>query len=976
MNNHSNNSIHQNNINQKNYDHKITERKWQSYWEEKKLANASDLLVRKKYYVLEMFPYPSGNIHVGHLRNYSIGDVIARFYRSNNFNVLHPIGWDSFGLPAENAAIEKNINPAKWTDDNISVMKKQLKQVGLSYDWDKEIKTCDSDYYKHEQSFFLDLLEKGLAYQKESIVNWDPVDNTVLANEQVINGRGWRSGALVERKKLKQWFLKTTKYAEELSDSLDNLVDWPQKVRLMQKNWIGKSEGAKIFFPIDHKSSLDRNNEYNLDKKILDYKKIEVFSTKVEALLSAEFIAISQDHELINYCDNTIQIKAQEYKKIDDEKNNIDDKPPEGLYTGVNVKHPLYEDKILPVFLVNYVVSDYASGALFGSPGHDERDFLFAKFINNTFDSSYQDKQNDQLNNINITDLIGKKISITNMIDFSSEDIDKNNSNNTPNLSQSYIYKESDIVKHHDQKYNGLSIKTIRSQIIKDIQILGVGEKANNYRLKDWGISRQRYWGAPIPIIYCNDCGIVPVKSQDLPVSLPKDVDFSKKGNPLESHPTWKYTHCPKCGDKNALRETDTFDTFFESSWYFTRYFAHENQNSMTDKTKADYWMNVDEYIGGVEHAILHLLYARFFTKAMVDLGYIGFETEDNKIDVTIREPFKRLVTQGMVLHEIYRKKDDGSYVFPTSVRTCQNTGKLINDQGEEIIKGAAEKMSKSKKNVINLKEMLDLYGADSARLFMLSDSPVDKDLYWSMSGVIGAKKFISKLYNFAAKLVYLNKDKDVINIDDYIIINNDKQQVSLENKGSTDDISLFLENFLCAYKFIVINSSSFKNISSKEKNIISDIHKIIKNISNDIKSYKINKAIARLREFFNNISSLIDDNDVNSKIIFNSFIIINHLLSPFIPHVTEEIHQMLGFKNSLSSYLWPQYSEEEIVEEKLKIAVQVNGKVRGTCEVATSLSDEDIKTQAISIVHKYIEGLNILKVIYVKGKIVNIVAK
>jgi leucyl-tRNA synthetase len=663
------------------------ELKWQKIWAEKNIFKAQ-INSKPKYYILEMFPYPSGKIHVGHLRNYTIGDTKARFLRALGFNVLYPMGWDAFGLPAENAAIKQNTHPSTWTYQNIDAMKAQLKRIGLSYDWSTEIATCDPQYYKHEQKFFIDLLQKGLAYRRESLVNWDPVDQTVLANEQVIDGKGWRSGAPVERKSLSQWFLKITNYAQELIEDLKGLK-WPENVKIMQENWIGRSEGASVLFEVvGHDSAL------------------EIFTTKPETLFGASFLAISSDHAIVKNLEHDAHIadfiakcKAQSTKLAD-----VETAEKEGVDTGLKVKHPLDASKEIPIWIANFVLSDYGSGAIFGCPAHDSRDHEFATKYN---------------------------LPIIQVVDSGSEKIDV--------IKAAFT---ADGVMINSGFLNGLSTKEAKQTIIDHLEKNNQGKGIINYKLRDWGVSRQRFWGCPIPIIYCNTCGIVPVLNEDLPVQLPQDVEFDGKGNPLDNHPTWKHTNCPKCSAK-AIRETDTFDTFFESSWYFTRY-CNNKAKDMTDKEACKYWLPVDQYIGGIEHAILHLLYARFFTKAMNDLDYVD-----------VREPFNSLLTQGMVLHATY-KSSAGEWIYPDMVlQEGSNFKHKIT--GEQIFKGKLEKMSKSKNNVVDLEGIFQEYGADPMRLFAMSDSPPEKDLEWSMNGIEGCNRFIKKLFDFSAELSRLD---------------------------------------------------------------------------------------------------------------------------------------------------------------------------------------------------------------------------
>jgi leucyl-tRNA synthetase len=833
------------------------EKKWQQIWQDNKAFAASDDFSKKKYYVLEMFPYPSGKCHAGHLRNYAIGDVIARYFRLSGYNVLHPMGWDAFGLPAENAAINNKTHPANWTYANIEGMRNLLKATGLSYDWSKELASCSPDYYQHEQQFFLDLYRKNIAYQKESVVNWDPIDNTVLANEQVIDGRGWRSGALVEKKYLKQWFLKITDYADELLSDIDTLEEWPENVRTMQKNWIGKSQGARFYFEIN-----------NLDSRV------EVYSTKPEVIFGATFIAVAYNHPLIKDISINDEIKdfIEKCSHNSTSESEVEKTKKECVHTGLYAIHPFDKNLQIPVVIANFVLMDYGTGAVYGCPAHDQRDF---ELVQNTAG----------LNLLQTVDSNKHKI----------------------NLEESaYIYEDNDIMINSGF-LNGLTVLKAREKVINKFEELNIGQREINYRLRDWGISRQRYWGCPIPIIYCQNCDIVPVPEKDLPVELPQDISFEKQGNPLDSHPTWKHVTCPKCKGP-ATRETDTFDTFFESSWYFAR-FCNNDTETMVSKKDCNYWLPVDQYIGGIEHAILHLLYARFFTKAMSDVGYLN-----------VREPFKRLLTQGMVLHATYKDKN-GKYLYPQDV--IENEGGLIKKQtGEEVFKGKVEKMSKSKLNIIGLESMLTNHGADSIRMFVLSDSPAEKDLEWSSSGLDGCKKFISRLENFIGKVIDL------------------------------------------------------PSTQHSNKKLQSQIHATIKNVTDDIIHYRLNKAIARIRELFNAANEELSGTDCDSASVLEAAKNIVRLLNPFIPHITEELWQKLGNNVPLFQSQWPEYDKSRLKSDSYMMAIQINGKLRATHEFAVDDSEDKMKEVAtrIPVIAKHIEGAKIKKIIVVPKKIINIV--
>jgi len=834
------------------------ERKWQAIWSDHKAFVADNNSDKPKYYVLEMFPYPSGKCHVGHLRNYAIGDVIARFFRSKGYNVLHPMGWDAFGLPAENAAMAQNTHPGIWTYANIDFMKGQLKAIGLSYDWEREVTSCSPDYYRHEQKFFLDLLAKGLAYQKKSLVNWDPVDQTVLANEQVEDGRGWRSGALVEKKNLTQWFLKVTDYSEELLSDLDNLENWPDNVKLMQRNWIGKSEGADFHFNID-----DRDET------------IPVYSTKPETIYGISFVAIAYNHPLLD--------KIEKNKEIEDfiakcthnstSESDLEKGKKEGVYTGLYALHPFDSSRKIPIVIANFVLMDYGTGAVFGCPAHDQRDYEL----------------------------------VQNMPGLSLNLVVQNKESNVEISKEAYIYDDSDLMIN-SADLDGMSILDARKAVIDKFEKLGLGSRKLNYRLRDWGISRQRYWGCPIPVIHCDSCGIVPVPEKDLPVTLPEDVTFDGMGNPLDKHPSWKNVACPKC-QKPAQRETDTFDTFFESSWYFAR-FCDNKSADVVNRKACDYWMPVDQYIGGVEHAILHLLYARFFTKAMADSGYLE-----------VREPFKRLLTQGMVLHASY-KDAKNNWLYPDEVVKKENKFFHIKT-GEEVFEGKIEKMSKSKKNVVDLDEMLKTYGADSARMFALSDSPVEKDLEWSASGLDGCSKFLARLKASAEKAAQMTDHKGQVN-----------------------------------------------------SKLQSQIHATVKYVTEDILAFRLNKALARIRELNNSLNDEIAKNNGDHASAFEGIKILIQLLNPFVPHITEDIWANLGHQTPLYKSSWPSYDESKLQSDSYIMAIQVQGKLRASHEFSVGASEEEIKETVLALpaVQKYIAEEKVKKIIIVPKKIVNIV--
>ncbi len=739
------------------YNPRETETKWQRIWEEEETFRAQLSTSAPKYYVLEMFPYPSGSIHMGHVRNYTLGDVMARFKRAQGFNVLHPMGWDAFGLPAENAAIERNTHPATWTYANIEAMRKQLKTIGLSYDWSREFATCSPDYYKYEQAFFLKFLEHGLAYRKESYVNWDPVDNTVLANEQVIEGRGWRSGAPVERRKLSQWFLRISNYAEDLLSALDGLDHWPEKVRAMQERWIGKSTGAVLKLRVvSHESQLAQET-------------LEIYTTRPDTIFGMSFCAIAPNHPL------AIQLMAhnrhlssfiEECNSLGTSEEAIEKAEKKGFNTGLRVRHP-FEEREVPLFVANFVLMDYGTGAIFGCPAHDQRDFEFAKKYG-----------------LPIIEVVRDKKPVSGIQHSEA-------SNSTECMTEPYT---GDGFLINSGFLNGLTVQEAKTHAIAELEKQGAGTAKINYRLRDWGVSRQRYWGCPIPIIYCATCGTVPVPEKDLPVMLPEDVSFDKPGNPLAHHPGWKHVACPKCG-KPAERETDTFDTFFESSWYFARFTDTAAGQAFNAQALA-YWMPVDCYIGGIEHAVLHLLYSRFFTRALNACGLMPAQ-----------EPFKRLETQGMICHETY-KSASGKWLGPDDIEKRPDGSAISRSSGEPITVGRVEKMSKSKRNTVDPTDIIASYGADAARLFMLSDSPPERDLEWTDAGIEGAWRYINRVWRLVLG--------------------------GAQHSEKSDHLP----------ESQMLNAECLK--------LRQALHRTIANVTQDIEKFHFNKAVARIRELTN----------------------------------------------------------------------------------------------------------------------------
>ena len=838
-----------------NYNFRTSEKKWQKIWDEKNVFFSETDNNKKKYYVLEMFPYPSGKIHMGHVRNYTLGDVVARYKKLSGFNVLHPMGWDAFGLPAENAAIVEKKHPSDWTYHNIKTMRNQLKTMGLSIDWGKEIATCHPDYYKHEQLFFIDMFKNDLAYKKESDVNWDPVDQTVLANEQVVDGRGWRSGAIIEKKKLSQWFLKISNYSEELLKDLENLNQWPDKVKLMQSNWIGKSEGVEIKFKIKNNQNFSTNE-------------LLVYTTRPDTIFGATFCAISVDHPISK---EIIKIDNEANKFANECKNLNSDKVKKGFKTNLKIEHPFIKNKNIPLFIANFVLMDYGLGAIFGCPAHDQRDLDFAR--------SY---------NLDV-------IPVVKPTNLKTEDFKIKNE----------AYTGGGIMINSDF-LNDLNVENAKLKIIKQLSDLNLGNKKTNYKLRDWGISRQRYWGCPIPILYREDGEVLTVAKEDLPLKLPEIKELKNTGSALENFKDWKETTCPESGLK-AIRDTDTFDTFFESSWYYLRY-CNPRSNLPFIREDIDYWLPVDQYIGGIEHAILHLLYSRFFVKALRDIGYIN-----------LNEPFKGLFTQGMVTHKTYKLKN-GNWLNPDEV--INKNGKFISNNEEEVIVGKIEKMSKSKRNVIDPSEIIKKYGADTARWFMLSDSPPERDLEWSDSGVSGSYKFINKLWNISNK------------IKNYDEKNNNNDNV-LETK---------------------LNES-------------------IANVTKNIEKFHFNKAVANIYELINLINDFEASKTISKEVFIQTIKKLSILIHPFVPHISEEIWKIVGGEGLCVNTKWP-ISEKSNVKTKFNIAVQVNGKTRSIIEIKNTDTKSDVinASQKDKKITKHLGEKKILKYIYVPEKILNIV--
>ncbi len=861
------------------YNPRETESKWQGIWRERRTFAVTEDPDRPKYYVLEMFPYPSGRIHMGHLRNYTLGDVVARFRRARGANVLHPMGWDAFGMPAENAAIQNKVHPAEWTYRNIEHMRGQLQSMGLSIDWDREIATCHPDYYRHEQKFFLDMLEKDLAYHKESWVNWDPVDNTVLANEQVIDGKGWRSGAPVERRRLAQWFFRITAYRQELLDALDTLDRWPGKVCIMQANWIGRSEGQRMFFDI---AGVPDGLEAGLDR-------LEVYTTRHDTIFGASFCAIAADHPLAEAAalnDPGLRAFLAECRQTGTSEQAIETAEKKGYDTGITVAHPFVEGRELKVFVANFVLMEYGTGAVFGCPAHDQRDLEFANKYG-----------------LEVLPVVVPRD--TAPADFTITD---------------EAYTGDGLLANSDF-LDGLEVTAAKEEISKRLEAAGSGARATNYRLRDWGVSRQRYWGCPIPVIKCADCGVVPVPAAELPVTLPEDVDLEAQGNPLDHHPTWKHVDCPSCG-KPAERETDTFDTFIESSWYFLRFCAARHGDPLDERAVA-YWMPVDQYIGGVEHAILHLLYSRFYTRALRECGYPVPE-----------EPFEGLFTQGMVCHETYRD-DAGEWLYPADV-IRNGEGRMVHlESGRPVTVGRSEKMSKSRRNTVDPSEIIERYGADAARWFMVSDSPPGRDLEWTDAGAEGAWRHGQRVWRLVTE-----------------------QLGRLPAAGAA-----------CP-----------DNLSGPAAALRKAVHQTILGVTDDLERLRFNTAVAKLYQLTNTLADGANDNDEGDDsmawALREGFETLALLMAPIMPHQAEEMWQCLGHDTPVVDTPWPEAQAGLASEETLTIAVQVGGKLRATMELARDTDGETLEREALALdaVQKAIAGREVRKVIVVPNKIVNVV--
>ena len=869
------------------YNAREAEARWQKTWDSRGIFKVANDDPRPKYYVLEMFPYPSGRIHMGHVRNYTMGDVVARFKRARGMNVLHPMGWDAFGMPAENAAMERKVHPKEWTYANIAAMKKQLQSMGLSLDWSREIATCDPSYYKHQQRMFLDFLKAGLVERKQSKVNWDPVDMTVLANEQVIDGRGWRSGAEVEQRELTQWFFKISNYSEDLLNALDKLDRWPEKVRLMQRNWIGRSEGLLVRFALDPKTTPNSESE------------LEIFTTRPDTLFGAKFMAISPDHPLAQAAAKKSPALAAfiaETKKIGTAQAEIDTAEKQGFDTGIKAVHPFDPNWTLPVYVANFILMEYGTGAIFGCPAHDQRDLDFV--------NKYH------LGNVPVVCPPGQDAKSFVITD---------------------VAYDGDGTMINSRFLDGMAIEQAKEEVAKRLESATrgnapVGQRQVNFRLRDWGISRQRYWGCPIPIIHCEKCGVVPVPVRDLPVQLPEDVTFDRPGNPLERHPTWKNVACPQCGGA-ARRETDTMDTFVDSSWYFARFTDPWNKDAPTDRKVVDEWLPVDQYIGGIEHAILHLLYSRFFTRAMKKTGHAGID-----------EPFAGLFTQGMVVHETYQKAN-GEWVTPAEVKIEGADGgarsATLAASGEPVTIGGIEKMSKSKKNTVDPDDIIESYGADVARWFVISDSPPERDVEWTERGVQARWAFVQRLWRLIG------------------------EAAEIARQAPTGRPAEFGAPALTIRKAA---------------------HGALAKVSDAIEKLHFNVAVAHIYEFANALGAAVANPAATLDFAWamgEATGIMVRLFHPMMPHLAEECWAALGHATLVADEAWPAVEADLLVENTITLPVQINGKKRADVTVPRDAKGPEIEAAVLALdaVKKALEGRSPKKVIVVPQRIVNVVA-
>ncbi len=873
------------------YDHQTVEKQWQDYWERERTFTVTEDPSRQKYYCLEMFPYPSGRIHMGHVRNYAIGDVIARYQLMRGFNVLHPMGWDAFGLPAENAAIERGVHPKVWTDENIRYMRTQLRQMGLSYDWSREVTTCEPEYYRWNQWFFLKMYERGLAYRKRSAVNWCPSCETVLANEQVENGRCWRCDTVVIQKELEQWFFKITAYAEELLNSLDGLPGWPERVRVMQQHWIGKSVGVEVDFPLVESKG--------------DLTAVRIFTTRQDTIFGATFMSLAPESPLV---EPLIQGRSQaaavqefvaRVSRQEKAVRTAADREKEGVFTGAYAVNPFTKARI-PIWVANFVLYEYGTGAIMAVPAHDQRDFEFARQYG---------------------------IPVRLVIQNSAGTLD------AAHLEEAYEEEQTAGLLVNSEQFTGLSVPEAKLRIAAFAEKQGLGRPSVNYRLRDWGVSRQRYWGTPIPMLYCKACGIVPVRESDLPVELPKDVPVTGKGaSPLAQAKEYVNASCPKCGG-GARRETDTMDTFVDSSWYFLRYCSPQADKQPVDPAKAGYWMAVDQYIGGIEHAVLHLLYARFLTKVIRDLGLIS-----------VHEPFSNLLTQGMVTKETYRCTIHG-WLLPGELAGSEKEGwrcALCQAEGRQTPaeRGRVEKMSKSKKNTVDPEHLIETYGADTARLFSLFAAPPEKDLEWSDTGVEGCARFLNRVWRLMSE----------------IAVRNEKGKMQKEHRGGAE--------------------------KARALEIRRLTHRTIRKVTEDIeREFQFNTAIAALMEFVNGLYKLSAErepemNPAETAALREAAETLVLLLAPFAPHLAEELWKAMGKVPSVARRPWPRYDPALVASERLTIPIQVNGKLRSKIEVPADSTEDQVVALARQDAKllEWLQGRPPRKVIYVEKKLVNFV--
>ncbi len=848
------------------YDFHEAESRWRQVWEERKTFAAVEDSERPKAYVLEMFPYPSGRIHMGHVRNYAMGDLVARYKRARGFNVLHPMGWDAFGLPAENAAMEKGVHPREWTLANIATMRRQLQSMGLSLDWSREITTCLPEYYRHQQALFLDFLEAGLVDRRDTMVNWDPVDLTVLANEQVIDGRGWRSGALIEKRRRNQWVLKITEFADELTDALKGLERWPDKVRIMQSNWIGRSEGLRMLFSV--KGRDDR---------------LEVFTTRHDTIFGASFLAMSPEHPWNEDLVRTVpglEAFVEECRRTATGEEAMERADKKGIDTGLVAIHP-FDGRELPVFVANFVLMDYGSGAIFGCPAHDQRDLEFAHAYGLDVLPVVVPRE---------TDATGFQVT-----------------------SDAFV---GDGVLANSAFLDGLGVAEAKEAVASRMEADGSGRREINYRLRDWGVSRQRYWGCPIPVIHCPDCGMVPVPKDDLPVRLPDDIDLGHPGNPLDHHPTWKHIACPRC-DAQAVRDTDTLDTFVDSSWYFLR-FCSPHAETPAARDAIDYWMPVDQYIGGIEHAVLHLLYSRFFTRALRRCGHLDLD-----------EPFSGLFTQGMVGHETYQLAD-GSYLEPREVIRDDDGAVRSRETGEAVTVGRSEKMSKSRKNVVDPENIIRDYGADTARWFMLSDSPPDRGLEWTDSGITGAHRFVQRIARMTNELLNV-----------------------LPPPGT-----------------------SVPSVEGHALELRRVVHRTIAGVTTDIEKFHFNRAVARIHELANAIAGVDAQEPGAPQALREAVEMLVRLIGPMMPHLAEEMWNRLGHDTMIADTPWPKADPVLDTTDTVTIPVQVNGRLRARLDMPRDAANDNVESAALGEdnVRRAIGDRPVRKVIVVPNRVVNIV--